>query len=96
MAAGSVEYRVKLFKEISPHMILLDFKFLLKIYILNIIMTCSKALLSAKFIICDGHRKLENLRKYIYKSVRVADQNSHQKQILDTPSNQSDLNKVIS
>ena len=52
-------------KDIRPNIVLLNVKFLTKNYILNILMIYSQVLLSAKFIICDGHWKQRNLRKYI-------------------------------
>ena len=45
------------FKDIRPHIFLLNFKFLTENYILDILMIYSKVLLSAKIIICDGHLK---------------------------------------
>ena len=44
-------------KDIHPHIFLLNFKFLTKNYILDILMIYSKVLLSAKFIVCDSHWK---------------------------------------
>ena len=74
-------------KDIHPHIFLLNFKFLTKNYILDILMICSKVLLSAKFIICDCHWKIELWK--IHKSGRIVDRHSRQKQILGMPSNHS-------
>ena len=62
-------------------MFLLNFKFLTKNHILDILMFYkSKLLLSAKFIICDGGWKYENLGICI-KSAGIAGE----KRILGTP-----------
>ena len=52
--------RYQLLEDIRPCMSLLNFIYLTKNYILDIIMFYSKAHLSAKFIISDSHWKLEN------------------------------------
>ena len=44
-------------KDIRPHIFLLNFKFLTKNYIIDIIMIFSEVLLSANYLFCDGHWK---------------------------------------
>ena len=52
-------------KDICPNIFLLNFRFLTKNYILNILLIYGNVLLSAKFIIYEVHWKKENLAKYI-------------------------------
>ena len=47
-------------KDIRPQIFLFNFKLLTKNYTLDILMIYNKELLSANFIICDGHWKNEN------------------------------------
>ena len=83
------------FKDICPSRSLLNFKFLMKIYILDRIMFYSKVLLSTKFIICDSQWKMESLRKYI-KAREKRTETSTKNKTLIRPPIKVNLNKVIS
>ena len=60
-AGGMQNHHVRIFhyeisfKDTRSHIFLLNFKFLMKNYILDILMIYSKVLISAQFKICDGH-----------------------------------------